>query len=188
MKLNSPQNSPGESKDPNKWVIVQLTQTGEKESDLDSIKRSVHRILGRKDLEVFIPAVSEDVRGESHTTFYMDGYIFVKFAEGVHFHKLQETNYFSSVLCSVSQKKREYSFLYDKDLLPMKEGISNLQKNGLRVGQNVKVNKGEYKNLIGEVSFIYENGQDVQVYIGLRSKKILMDFPSSYLDKSLYVL
>ncbi len=178
-----PQNSQGGSAGPNKWVVVQLTQTGEKETDLNAIKRSVCRILGKKDLEIFIPAVSENVRGESHTTFYMDGYVFIKYRDGIPFNKLQETTYFHSVLCNTTQKRRDYSFLYDKDLAPMRDGIRKIQQNKFNPGDTIKVNKGEFKNLVGEVSVVYDDEQNVQVYISLRSKKILMDFPSSYLDK-----
>lgn len=167
-----------------KWVIVQMTPLGEREKNLNLITRSVCRLLG-KQVEVFIPAVSEKVRDESQTLFYMDGYVFVKFHPELHYLKLQETMYFSAVLVQNSlvngKMKRTFSLIDDRDIAPMRKGVQNLKLGEFTEGDVVKVMKGNYKNLRAEVNFVHPDNQTVQVYVNLVSKKILMDFPSSYL-------
>lgn len=171
---------------PVRWVIVQLTPLGEREKNLGLIVRSAQRILG-KPLDVFVPAVSQKVRDESQTMFYMDGYVFVKFEEGVNYLKLQETTYFNNVLTQSGivngERRRTFSTLEDKDIAPMRVGMSALKLGEFKEGQKVKIVKGNFKNLQAEVSFMHEDGEHAQVFVKLRSKPMLMDFPVSYLKK-----
>lgn len=172
---------------PSKWVVVQLSSLGEREKNIPIIVRSARQILGVKDLEVFVPAISQKVRDESQTLFYMDGYVFIKYAEGVQYMKLQETTYFNTVLCKPSfvngERKRAYAMLEDKDLEPMKRGMETLRIGEFSEDDDVKIVKGSFKGLPGKVSFVHDGGEHVQVYVGLRSKQVLMDFPASYLVK-----
>ena len=169
---------------PVKWVIVQLTTIGEHEKNLALIVRSAQKILG-KILDVFVPAISQKVRDESQTMFYMDGYVFVKFEEGVNYQKLAETTYFSSVLTQFvtvnGERRRTYSTLPDKDIAPMRVGMESIKLGVLKEGQKVKIVKGNFKSLLAVVSFLHDDGEHVQVYVELRSKPVLMDFPISYI-------
>lgn len=169
---------------PSKWVIVQLTTAGEREKDLALLTRSVQRILGRKQ-DVFIPAVSQKVRDESHTMFYMDGYVFVRHDEGVPYLRLQETTYFNHVLTKPGpdRGRRIFCLLDDRDLAPMRRGMQDMKLGEYSEGQKVKIIKGNYKNLQAVISYAHDDGEHVQVYVDLSSKKILMDFPTSYLVK-----
>lgn len=165
-----------------KWVIVQLSSTGEREKKISVLIRSVQQILKRK-VEVFVPAISQNARGDSQTMFYIDGYIFVKYEEDIPYLKLQDTTYFSSVLCIFrrgSKKAPQYSLLEDNQLDSMRKGMNSLKQVVFKVGEKVKVVEGNYKNLIGRVSIILDK-QNVQISIDLQSKKLLMDFPTTYL-------
>jgi len=178
------------SKPVSKWVCVELSSNGEKEKNIPVIIRSVRQLLGKPGIEVFVPAVSERVRGESQTMVYMDGYVFVKFDDGIPYMKLQDTTFFKSVLCTTivvnGQRKYKYSLLEDKDLDPMRDGVKSLRlgQEEYSVGHRVKVIKGDYKNLPGEISEVYD-GETVQVSIQLRSKLVLIDFPVSFLSRIL---
>lgn len=165
-----------------KWVIVQLTPAGEKEKDLSVFSRSVQRYL-RKPLEVFVPAVSQKVRQESRTTFYMDGYIFVLYEPGVNYLKLQDTPLFSCVLRAPVRKQVVYHLLDDEKLNGMRAGMNAMRVHKLNMDDQVQVMHGVYKKLNGTISYISDDGEHAQVYINLRSKKLLIDFPSSYLKK-----
>lgn len=185
-------NSPGASSegsgevDRPRWVCVELSSNGEKEKNIAAIIRAVRQILGRSDIEVFVPAISEKVRNESHTMVYMDGYVFVRYEEKVPYMRLQDTTFFKSVLCTTvvesGQRKHRYSLLDDAAIEPMREGVQSLRlgQSQFSVGQLVKVVKGDYKNLPGEISEVYDS-KLVQISIRLRSKLILMDFPVSFL-------
>jgi transcription antitermination factor NusG len=173
------------------WVTVQLSPIGERERDLSLIVKSVHHIL-RTPVEVFIPAISQTVRDESETMFFMDGYIFVEFKPDIQYLKLQDTNYFTTVLCQTilvnGKRQQKYSLVQDKALDSMRSGMQSLKIAKYSVGNLVKIIKGGYKNLLGQVSIVYEGGQSVQVSVTasghhLRSKRVLIDFPVTYLVK-----
>jgi len=170
------------AKSDKKWVIVQLTSMGEKEKDLSIFSRAVQRYL-RKPLEVFVPAVSQQVRQESRTTFYMDGYIFVAFDPNVNYLKLQDTPLFSIVLRSPDRKKTVYRLLDDKELNPTRKGMDAMRVHRFDIGDQVQVMHGTYKKLLGVISYVSEDGEQAQVHVDMRSKKLLIDFPSSYLKK-----
>jgi transcription antitermination factor NusG len=175
----------------NQWITIQLSPIGERERDLSLIIKSVHQIL-RIPVEVFIPAISQKVRDESETMFFMDGYVFVEYKPDIQYLKLQDTNYFASVLCQTilvnGKRQQKYSLVQDKDLDSMRDGMQKLKIAKYSVGDLVRIIKGDYRNLLGQVSIVYEGGQRVQVTVTaaghhLRSKRLLIDFPVTYLVK-----
>ena len=162
------------------WVVVQLSPTGEREKNLKSLEKAITRSL-KSPLMVFIPAASQKAREDEQTIFYLDGYIFVEFKPNVPYHKLNGTHFFELVL---SHRRTGLQLLKDKDLQPLRNGVEALKASHFMVGDDVKVLKGTFKNLSGTVSFIYENGETVQINLKLSSKPVLIDYPSSYLVKN----
>lgn len=169
---------------PPKWVVVQLSSLGEREKNIEIIRRAARQMIGN--VEMFIPAVVQKVREESHTMVYMDGYVFLLHQEGVNYLKLQDTTYFKSVLCAPGVGgKRTYCLLDDFILDGMRDGVKNLQtKSEFENGQSVKVTKGHYKGLLGKVMLVYADGKKVQVHVPLTSKPVLIEFPPNFLEKA----
>lgn len=165
-----------------KWVIVSLSSNGERETNINAIKKSAQRIIKNVNVDVFVPAISQLVRGESETMFYMQGYIFIKFQENIHYLKLRETTYFNDVLCSLVNRKIQYHLLDDSELKKIRQEVNNLKFSEFEVGDAVTVIKGNFKNLPGIISTVYDEEQ-IQVSVTLRSKSLLIDFPSTYLKK-----
>ncbi len=162
------------------WVVVQLTSTGEKEKNLELIRRSARRMLG--DVMVFIPAATQKVRNESHTTFYLDGYIFIQYRDGLNYLKLQDTTYFRTVLCTVRGGKKTYCLLDNAAMDNMVDGVNKLKTKGsFSPGQSVKIVQGGFKGLRGVVNMVYEDGGKVQVHVPLASKPMLVEFPPNFL-------
>lgn len=173
-----------------KWVVVELSPQGDKEKDLEFIKDSARRILRRYDIQVFIPAVSQGTKkNETHTTFYMDGYVFIEYVDSINYLRLRDTSLFQEVLCVYTRTSRfgkrtpSYSLLNDKELDPMRSGMEILKKCTLKVGDNVKVITGSYKNLPGKIISVQDDNQVAHISIDLASKPIIMSFPSTYLEK-----
>lgn len=184
------QNSLAVSKDQNntlRWVIVELSHNGEREGGIDAIKASIRKILRIKDLRIFIPAVSQQVRDDSQTLFFMDGYIFVEYRPGVRYVALKDVTFFREVLCNSIHSEGStpsYSLLNDSDLDPMRDGLQEMKRGSFSIGDEVRVITGSYKNLRGIVSIVY-NEQTVQLSVShLDSKLLLIDFPSTYLMMS----
>lgn len=178
---------------PSQWVVVQLTALGEREKNLQLIVRSAHQILGRSDVDVFVPAINQKGLDDSLTTWYSEGYVFIQHQPGVSYHKLAETSYFNTVLSTLSningERKRVYSLLTDKDLKHMRNGMQELKSTASRFkkDQEVRITKGSYKGLPGKIAQIYDNGETVQVFVQLKSIKgggLFMDFHASYIQKN----
>lgn len=183
QKTSSPEGSQSEPNGARKWVVVGLSATAEHDVNLQILAKSVHRILGRRDLEVFIPAVSRDIRSDSQIFVYMDGYLFVEYNPDVNYMKLSDTTYFSDVLCNSSRKTGPiYSLLDDSELDPVREGLESVGDTELSVNDRVRVTRGENKNLTGTVCAIQDDGQ-ILISTGLRSKPLILPYPSSFLEK-----
>lgn len=179
-----------DSDESRKWVVVELSPQGDKETDLDAIKDSARRILRRQDVQIFIPAVSQGTKkSETHTTFYMNGYVFIEYKEDINYLKLRETSLFQDVLCTYSRTSRfgkrtpSYSLLKDRELDPMRSGMETLKKCTFSVGDKVRVTTGSFKNLPGEIISIRDDGQAVQISTDLASKPMILSFPTTYLEK-----
>ncbi len=113
----------------------------------------------------------------------MDGYIFVKYQDGIPYLKLQDMSYFSTVLCSHERGTIVYSIVDDSTLAPLRKGVEDLNVCQFIVGDKVCVIRGEFKNLTGTVRMIHEGGETVLVDVSQRSKLMLIDFPVIYLQK-----
>ena len=165
-----------------KWVVVGLSSAGERETNIEAMTAVIRRVLGAK-LEVFVPAISKKAREESQTTFYMDGYIFVKYQDGISYTKLQDMAYFDHVLCCRSKGVISYSLVEDEVLNPLREGVENLSTCIFAIGDHVKVVRGEFRLLKGVVCVIHDGGETVLVDVSQRSKLMMIDFPVTYLEK-----
>jgi transcription antitermination factor NusG len=167
-----------------KWVIVQLSPLGEREKNTNIIANSIRRMLGNKTLGVFIPAISEAARDESHTVFYMEGYIFVEFIDTINYLRLHEIPYFKTVIVDNTIKRGcPYSLLDDRSLNPMRVGMEALKKQPIKEGDRVRVIKGTYKNLVGDVEMLRNDDELVTVNACLASKPMLIELPASFLRK-----
>ena len=162
-----------------KWVVIQLSSSGEHEKNLSILERSVHRVL-RTPLSVFIPASNQKARDDVNVQFIMDGYIFVEFKQDIQYQKLSGTTYFDYVL---TDSRRKLQLVTDEEILPIRKGVEELKKSCLCIGDRIKVVKGSFKNLMGVVTSVYDDGESVQVSVGLVSKPLLIDYPASYLVK-----
>lgn len=169
------------------WVIIALSQFGEKEKNLEAIKKSSFRLL-RKAVEIFIPAKTIKVREEEQVNFYLDGYIFIRYEDGVDYTRLNDTPLFNNVLVKrIRGNKGERYYVYclvkDKELEPLRKRMDQLLEPEFKVGDKVSIRQGTYKNLRGSISAIYDDGKNCQIKVVLRSKCLLVDFPISYIIK-----
>lgn len=173
---------------PVQWVTVQLSSQGEREKNLAVITKAVHQIL-RSPIEVFIPAISQKVREESETLFYMEGYIFIKHVPDVQYFKLQDTTYFATVITKPvmvnGRRQNQYNLVPDSTLDPMRSGMQELRVVPFKTRDRVRVIKGSFKNMPGVIVDMQDDDQVAQVDLDtLRSKKLQISFPVTYLVKT----
>lgn len=163
--------------------MVQLSTLGEREKDPKLLTHAATRVLGP--IDIFIPAVSSKAREELHTEFYMEGYIFVAYCEGVNYMRLQDVPFFKTVICDPAARRSPipYQLLDDSLLAPMRTGMQAMQLRVIKTKDRVRVTKGTYKNLTGVVTQVRDGGEIVQMNTNLSSKPMLIDFPVSFLEK-----
>lgn len=176
-----PKNSSNDSSNNNskKWVVVQLSSTGEKEKNISLFQKAVKRYLG-KELAVFVPAANLSAREDNHVMYYMDGYIFIEHALNTPYHKLNDTTYF---MCVLTHPKTGVCLINDSEIDVMRKGMEKMKKGIFSKNDEVKVIRGSFKNLTGKISEVYDGGEFVQIDVGLLSKPLLIDYPANYLVK-----
>lgn len=156
---------------------------GEKETNLNVVAAAARRILCNPSLEVFIPAVSQDVRQDSHTMFYMEGYAFIRYMPGVSYSKLRETTYFKDVLRQPSASGPIFAQLPDAKIQEMKAGMEKMKKADFEVGDRVRVLRGEFRGMRGVVTEVFSETQRLMLSTSLASKPLLVEYPFSFVKK-----
>lgn len=162
-------------------MVVELTHAGEQEKDSDVLTRAVHRIL-RAPLSVFVPSLSTDVREDSQILVYMDGYIFIEHVEGVQYMRLRDTSYFNEVLCSSRGNSPVYALVEDEKLNGIKKDMESVRAVEFAVDDPVRVKSGTNRGLRGIVIGVSED--IISVKHLTRSKPVLADYPTTYLEKA----
>lgn len=159
---------------------MELTHAGEQEKDSDVLTRAIHRIL-KSPLLVFVPSLSTDVREDSQILVYMDGYIFIEFREGIQYMRLRDTSYFNEVLCSSRGNSPVYSLVDDLKLSVIKKDMESIRVVEYAVDDPVRVKSGTNRGLRGIV--IGVDDDIISVKHLTRSKPVLADYPTTYLEK-----
>jgi hypothetical protein len=172
--------SAGASGAPKKWVVVELTHSGEQEKDSRTLTRAIHRMLGRP-LNVFVPSLSTDVREDSQILVYMDGYIFIEYQEGVQYMRLRDTSYFNEVLCASRGSAPVYSLIEDDQLNGIKKDMESIRNVEFELDDPVVVKSGTNRGMRGVVMDV--QGDEITVKHPTRSKPCLLSYKSTYLTK-----
>ena len=74
-------------RDKKTWVILELTRVGEQKGESGDLEISLHRSLGTKEIDSFVPAATYKKGGRTVTIHLMEGYAFVAY-------ELDETKFF----------------------------------------------------------------------------------------------
>lgn len=186
MSRSAKKNSPTSSEVPDsplQWVIVELSSAGEKESDLKAVANAARRLLANPKLEVFIPAMSQGVRQDSHTTVYMEGYAFVQFFPGIQYSKLRETMYFRDVLRCRTSGGPSYALLPDSQVRKMRAEMEKVKIPEFEIGSKARILRGEFKGMRGTINEVYPDKQTVLFSANLGSKPLLVEYPYSFVKK-----
>ncbi len=162
-------------------MVVELTHAGEQEKNSDVLTRAIHRIL-RAPLGVFVPSLSTDVREDSQILVYMDGYIFIEYAEGIQYMRLRDTSYFNEVLCSSRGSSPVYALVEDEKLDGIKRDMESVRVVEFAVDDPVRVKSGTNRGLRGIVLDVRDD--IVTVKHLTRSKPVHADYPTTYLEKA----
>jgi len=164
---------------PRDWLVLELNSRGEGE-DPDVIRRSIRGVV--RQAEVFVPASVTEMGGDKVVRYLIEGYAFIRTdpdrSPSV-YKRLEGTKYVQSIL--VDAVRKSFATISDAEVEAMRERILAEADQGIRVGDEVMILSGPYKDIMASViEDISEEGQ-VQVYVRLRSKQAVLTLPRASL-------
>lgn len=161
------------------WLILELSDFIDNISYRD-IESAVVTTFGDS-AEYFIPMHYEEIGSYTSTSTLMDGYVFIKDCQCVQENliNIKEHKIFSKVLC----KKGKFETIDSKGIAVLRGKLKNTLKKKFTPGAHVKVLDGVFKNLIGEVIGIEDEGRKVIIKIKRVSREMIAPIPATLLEK-----
>ena len=160
------------------WLILELNDI--ENLTYKDIENAVITTFG-DGVEYFIPIHHESVGTYTSTSVLMEGYAFIKDCSEIRnsVFNLREHRVFSRVLsCS-----GRFQTLSSEKISDLKKKLKHSMKRKFFVGSKVKVLEGTFKNLIGEVIGIEENGKRIVVKIKRISREMIAPIPATLLEE-----
>lgn len=159
------------------WLILELNDVFE-DISYHEIETEIAMVFG-EGIDYFIPIHHEHMGSYVSTSVLMKGYIFVKDCLKVRqdLINLNDHKIFSRAL-TYSGK---YQTIDSEQISVLKKKLKNLLKKKILVGVKVQILDGIFKNLIGEVIGIEDNGKKIMVKIKRISREMIAPIPSTLL-------
>lgn len=161
------------------WLILELNDTLENTSYRE-IEAAIITTFG-DNVEYFIPIYHENVGTYISTSVLMEGYAFIKDCLEVrnNIPNLREHRVFSKVLCYSGKFQTVTSDI----IVNLKKKLKSSLKRRFPVNSRVKILEGIFKNLIGDVVSVEENGRIIMVRIKRLSREIIAPIPATLLEE-----
>lgn len=162
----------------NQWLILELDDSFE-DISYREIEAAIYSVFGEVDF--FIPINHEIMGSYTSTSILIEGYAFVRDCPEVrqNLSNLKEQRVFSSVLCYSGK----YQTIDSNCIKSLKIKLKKSLKIKFCIGSKVRVLDGVFKNLIGEVINIEDEGKQVIIKIDRISREIIAPIPSTLLEK-----
>lgn len=162
----------------NKWLILEINDCIE-EINYHEIESTLLNILGNN-IDYFIPIHHERMGSYISTSVLIEGYIFVRDSPIVrqNLNNIQETRIFLGALF-LSGK---YQTVSSDVIGSLKRKLKHSLKRKFSVGMRVKVLEGIFKNLVGEIISVEDNGKKVMIKIKRITREIIAPIPSTLLE------
>lgn len=161
------------------WLIIELNDTVENITYQD-IEDALLTAFGDS-VEYFIPIYHEEIGSYTSTSTLMEGYAFIKDTPFIRSNilNLKDQKVFSRPL----SLKGQYQTLGSRVIAGLKHKLKNTLKKRFTIGIRVKVLDGVFKNLVGEVIGIEDQGKRIMVRIKRISREIIAPIPATLLQK-----
>lgn len=160
------------------WLILELNDI--ENLTYKDIENAVITTFG-DEVEYFIPIHHEAVGTYTSTSVLIEGYVFVRDGDAVRnsIFNLREHRVFSRALyCS-----GRFQTVPSEKILDLKKKLKHSMKRKFFVGSKVKVLEGTFKNLVGEVIGVEENGKKIVVKIKRISREMIAPIPATLLEE-----
>jgi len=171
----------GDLRDDLTWVVIELSRVGEQHVAQGTIEKMLRNALDLPaDHQVFIPAITYVRGGERVVNKLMEGYVFV--ASGLpetHYIALEDQPFVRKVLRASNRGFPVLSVIPNAAVEDMRQQLRTMVADDILVGMKVRVTQGTFTHLDGEVIDIDKD--NAQVYIALRSYKVIRTIPRMFL-------
>lgn len=174
-----------DQRDATTWVTIELTKTGEILASEGLLEAQLRRDL---DLDeghpVFVPCIVIS-RGGVNTVFHlMEGYVFV--AAGlpdVAYFALENQPYVNQIMSTKQgpYRMRTLHVITDAQVGAMRDRLHEQVASNIKVGAQVKICEGQYRNLDGKVVGV--EGDNAHVRVKLRSLDFVASVPRIFLEE-----
>lgn len=159
------------------WYIIELNDSIEGLAYRD-IEAAILTTFG--DVDYFIPIHNEKMGSYTSTSTLMEGYAFIKDGEGIRENmlNLRESKIFSKVLV----QSGKYQTISSTEIRSLRAKLKNSLKRKFSEGTKVKILEGIFKNLIGEVIGVEDDGKRIMVKIKRISREMIAPIPATLLE------
>lgn len=171
------------------WNIVQMSYLGEREPSSEVVK-SLKKI-GGKGTKVFVPAIKGPGKSFKDEKFLVEGYVFVKPSKDpMCLFSVEEDPLFLRAVSQLHGKERILNQISDRELENIRSRLEELKDpEKVQVGDSVQVTDGVFRNMVGKVQSIDEEGiarVDIQLHSKSKTAKVpLFCLTKDYSDPSL---
>jgi hypothetical protein len=171
-------------RDEQTWVVLELTQAGEKHAEEGLLVESLRKTLKLEDsYPIFVPYATFIHKGRKSVLNVIEGYAFI--ASGLpdtsYLSLPSKTPYVNSVMHRANPKGLPVlSTVSDQSVKSLKDKLSRMISSELDEGAKVKVGEGLYVGLVGVVVG-FPDEENALVYIDLRSLQAVKLIPKFHL-------
>ena len=138
------------SSDSNKWVILELSWSGEQKNEKELEDLLSDQI--EKDVEFFIPSTTFSKNEDHVTVSLMEGYVFAEggYSPSTYF-KMEEFSCISKVLTRKSSSNRHLLYADQEEIENLRGQLREETVKKIEEGDEVRITEGVWENLEGEV-------------------------------------
>jgi transcription antitermination factor NusG len=161
------------------WLVIELSEQSDS-ATYPELKAAILSVFGLE-TKFFIPKHHEKIGSYVSTNTLFEGYVFVKDSPDVRdrVENLKESRFFHKVLKS----SRKISTVDSRTIDDLRKRLKFSLKKKFKMGSKVKVLKGIFENLFGEVISTEDNGRIVNVRIRCMSREIIAPVPTTCVEE-----
>lgn len=163
----------------NRWLILELNDIFEDVTYKD-IQNAIINVFGDS-VEYFIPIAYEQMGSYVSTNTLLEGYAFVKDCYEVrqNMFNVKEEKIFTGFLYYGGK----YQTVSSRTIGGLKRKLKNSLKRKYIIGSKVKILDGVFKNLVGEIISVEDQGKKIVVKIKRLSREIIAPIPATIIGK-----
>jgi len=163
----------------NQWLILELSDIFEDITYKD-IQNAIINVFGDS-VEYFIPIAYEQMGSYVSTNTLLEGYAFIKDCCEVrqNMFNVKEEKIFTGFLCYDGK----YQTVSSRTIGGLKRKLKTSLKRKCIIGSKVKILDGVFKNLVGEVISVEDQGKKIIVKIERLSREIIAPIPATIIGE-----